>query len=463
MDLDIMQWLIFGTFIIGFFLIAFGSKFIDNLLASFLTAVLCWLLIGVKYFISNQHFDTDKFYHLLGDTTNIVFFLIFALLIVEIVRSHNGFDKLTALFKQFSSKEIPNKLSFNHLLWIVTLTSFFLASVIDNVTAALIITVAISRLIRDKEDLYFLAFFGGAVGANAGGTFSPIGEITTTQLWAGGQITFVNTVKELFIPSLISIIMPLCIYSLINSKKYINVLINDNQLETRIPIKHTRIIIFTAFIAMLFVIPILKGYLGLPPMIGAVTAFCMLWLVVMFLQKQTIKINKQLTADQTFVVIDIKGAFLKIEWETPLFFLGILLAVAALKQEHILQNLGTYIQYHIKDLPLHQPLMAFIIGLVSAVMDNVALVATVQGMYPITIQGYESNNLFWFLLSFCAGTGGSLLVVGSAAGVAVRNKLEADFGGSEINLNNWFIKNVTLWAAINYVTGFLICLLKYIF
>lgn len=451
MDLDSLQWALLGSFLVGFFLIAFGSKKIDSLLAAFLTAISCWLLVGLRYFISKKPFDTDHFYHLLGDTTNIVLFLIFALLIVEIVRMHNGFDKLTALFKQVATQKIENQLSFHHLLWVVTLTSFFLAAIIDNVTAAIIITVAVSKVVQEKKDLFFLSFFGGAVGANAGGTFSPIGEITTTQLWSGGQITFTQAILQLFIPSLISIIVPLTIYTLFKKNRYIPIYVQSDAPTHEVPLRHTQIVIITALFALLIIV-ILKGVFGLPPMIGALVAFCMLWIVVIGLHVDK---HKGIFSNE-----DVKHIFSKIEWETPLFFLGILLAVSALKEQHILQQLGTQTQLTLQHVPLYQPLMTFIIGLVSAVMDNVALVATVQGMYPMSMPGFESNNLFWFLLSFCAGTGGSLLVVGSAAGVAVRNKLESSFGACEWHLNRWFIQNVTPWAAIHYVIGFFVCLLK---
>lgn len=528
-NLDLLQWSILGTFLIGFFLIAFGNKIIDSLLASFLTAVTCWLLVALRYFYSGQHFDTDAFYHHLGDTANIVFFLIFALLIVEVVKEYNGFQRLTHFFKVIASKnEISlikkikiatgfdtetvidtNSLYFNHLLCIVSLTSFFLASVIDNVTAALIITVAVAQIIENKKRLYFLAFFGGAVAANAGGTFSPIGEITTTQLWAGGQITFLKTVAALFLPSLISIIVPLAVYCLANKNETIIAKKEENHNENKIPFTHTRLAILTALLAMLLVVPILKGYFGLPPMIGAGAAFCWLWVVVAWSQQKITLLNKDLSEKEHYTMLDIKSAFASLEWETPLFFLGILLAVSALKEQHILQNLGTILSdlpiayllgivgiilsafvfiarntikpfaflvlglglstYFYQDI-IQQPLINLIIGFVSSVMDNVALVATVQGIYNTTMSGYESDTSFWFLLSFCAGTGGSMLVVGSAAGVAVRNKLEAAYNGREynengenINLDKFFIKNITYWATINYVTGFLICLLRYIF
>ncbi|MFN0200893.1 MAG: SLC13 family permease, partial [Bacteroidia bacterium] len=484
MDLDILQWPILGAFLIGFFLIAFGSKIIDSLLASFLTAVTCWLLVALRYFYSGQHFDTDAFYHQLGDTANIVFFLIFALLIVEVVKEYNGFQRLTYFFKVIASKDDvglrkkisiafgfdkkteidTNSLYFNHLLCIVSITSFFLASVIDNVTAALIITVAVGQIIDDKKLLYFLAFFGGAVAANAGGTFSPIGEITTTQLWAGGQITFMKTIAALFLPSLISIVVPLAVYCLANKNETIIAKIEEKHHDNKIPFAHTRLVILTALLAMLLVVPILKGYFGLPPMIGAGAAFCVLWVVVAWSQQKIALLNQTLSENEQYTILDIKSAFARLEWETPLFFLGILLAVSALKEQHILQNLGKILS----DLPIayllgilglilsafvyiarktikpfafliialglstyfyhdiiQQPLINLIIGFVSSVMDNVALVATVQGMYNTSMPGYETDTSFWYLLSFCAGTGGSMLVVGSAAGVAVRNKLEA--------------------------------------
>jgi Na+/H+ antiporter NhaD/arsenite permease-like protein len=529
MDLDIFQWSILGAFLVGFFLIAFGSKIIDSLLASFLTAVTCWLLIALRYFYGGHHFETDAFYHHLGDTANIVFFLIFALLIVEVVKEYNGFQGLTRFFKVMSSEneigiikkfniacgfdkktEInTNTLYFNHLLCVVSLTSFFLASVIDNVTAALIITVAVAQIIENRKLLYFLAFFGGAVAANAGGTFSPIGEITTTQLWAGGQITFLKTVFALFLPSLISIIVPLAVYCFSNKNEIITAKNEENYNENKLPFAHTRLVILTALFAMLLVVPILKGHFGLPPMIGALAAFCLLWVVVAWSQQKITLLNQTRSENEQYTILDIKSAFARLEWETPLFFLGILLAVSALKEQQILQNLGKVLSdlpiayllgivgiiltmfifivretikpfaflvlglgfctYFYQDI-LQQPIINLIIGFVSSVMDNVALVATVQGMYNTTMQGYESDTSFWFLLSFCAGTGGSMLVIGSAAGVAVRSKLQASYGGKEytengenVNLDKFFIKNITYWAAINYVTGFLICLLKYIF
>jgi Na+/H+ antiporter NhaD/arsenite permease-like protein len=452
--IDSLQWLLLLTFIIGFFLIAFGPKKLDSVLTAFLTALICWVLVAGRQFHLHQAFAQEKFYIALGETANIVFFLIFALAIVELMKMYQGFERLTKKWKTYASK--GNSLYFNELLWVVTLSGFFLAAVIDNVTAGLIIAVSVAKFVEKKSDLYFLAFFGGVIGTNAGGTFSPIGEVTTTQLWAGGQITFLRTAAELFIPSLLSVIVPLLLHTYLVPNRPVSILPElPNQQELRIAPNHTNWVMLSGIGLMMGLVPFLKGQLELPPSIGVLAAFSMLWLLTDALQRQVHQLNEALPPQQHYQAFSIKETFQRIEWETPLFFLGILLAVSALKAENVLQSLGASVDMALQGYAFKQQGMTFIIGLVSAVMDNVALVATVQGMYPIHLAGYELNSVFWFLLSFCAGTGGSLLVVGSAAGVAVRNKLLTLPQYEGENLDKWFRRRITIWAAVNYITGFL--------
>jgi Na+/H+ antiporter NhaD/arsenite permease-like protein len=189
---------------------------------------------------------------------------------------------------------------------------------------------------------------------------------------------------------------------------------------------------------------------------GALLSVCLVWLASAIIEYRTRKRNEKSKPTQHFKTYNIKDTFTRIEWETPLFFFGILLAVEALREEHILQALGGTIDSFLDAVVYKQPIITLIVGFISAIMDNVALVATVKAMYPMQLTGYASNSPFWFFLSFCAGTGGSMLVVGSAAGVAVRNKLEHEFDATNLNLDSWYRSKISIWAFCNYMTGFLI-------
>ncbi len=462
-NLEIGQTLMFVTFMLGFGVIAFGSKYINSVLAAFITATVCWIELAAGKLWAGKTDLHQEFYAALGETGNIVFFLIFALLIVQIIEYYNGFDGITRRWKKIASRG-ENVLLFNHLLWCVTLTAFGLAVFIDNVTAAVIVTLAVAKLVKQPEELFFFAFFG-VIGANAGGTFSPIGEITTTQLWAGGQITFIETFKQLALPSFISIIVPLSAYSLLHKNKSISLqetlVIQDTNKNIK-PL-HTNIILGTSLFSLLFVVPFCKGYLHLPPALGALAALSIVWLLTEILH-WWIGESKKKRSTYEYTAVHVNELLPKMEWETPLFFLGILLAVEALKTGNVLIEIGNSVSLALAWFGAwQQPVITLIVGFVSAVMDNVALVATVQGMYPIDAGSYAPNSPFWFLLSFCAGTGGSMLVVGSAAGVAVRNKLDNEFGGKPYFLDTWFFKNISIWALINYITGFFIYLLSSFF
>lgn len=428
------------VFIVGYAAIALEHPLKINKTATALfLAVAMWLLFifsgadilvsinGLNNFLAQnpgESFITWVTHHELighlGDISEILFFLLGAMTIVELIDSHEGFRIITDKIKT------TNKVK---LLWIICFITFFLSAALDNLTTAIVMVALLRKLVADKKDRWF---FGGMViiAANSGGAFSPIGDVTTIMLWIGGHVTPINIILKTFIPSLVSMILPLFLISLFlkgNVKRPERIEKNKEKFSTS---NIERNIVFFLGIGALLFVPIFKTITHLPPYIGMLGGLSVLWIITEILHKSK--------NDEAKSQLTVAGVIRKVDTPSILFFLGILLAVAALQSAGHLDLLAKSLDKHVGNLYF----INVIIGLLSSVVDNVPLVAGAIGMYGNT---FVPDHYFWEMLAYCAGTGGSILLIGSAAGVAVMGMEKLDF--------IWYLKKMSIWALIGYLGG----------
>jgi len=406
-------------FIIGYAAIALEHPIKINKTASaLLVGTVCWTVYALTS--TESHAIQEHLSHHLASIAEILFFLLGAMTIVELIDAHQGFKIIT---DQISSKKSVV------LLWTISLLAFFLSAVLDNLTTAIVMVSLLRKIISDAEQR---KFFAGIViiAANAGGAWSPIGDVTTTMLWIGGQITAVNIMKGLFIPSLVSLVVPLVYLSykmrgqIIESKA-----VEENDfIETTA--KERNIMFFVGLGTLLFV-PIFKTITHLPPYMGMMLGLGVVWVVGEVLHSaKDEEERKPFTASY---------ALSRIDSSSILFFLGILLAIGCLEATGLLQNLAV----SMNDTFGNQDLIILLIGLASSVVDNVPLVAATMGMYDLS--SFPTDHKIWEFLAYCAGTGGSILIIGSAAGVAVMGMEKIDF--------LWYLKRISLLALLGYFAG----------
>ena len=376
--------------------------------------------------ISEYKFMTYELSHHLVDIAEILFFLLAAMTIVELIDAHEGFSIITDRIT--TNKKVA-------LMWILSFITFFFSAALDNLTTAIVMAALLSKLIKDKQDLWM---FAGIIilTANAGGAWSPIGDITTIMLWIGGQVTASNIITSVFIPSVVCAVVPL-IYLSFKLKGSIERPINEDLEEhkTNPTTKFERNLIFCLGVCGLLFVPIFKVYTGLPPYIGILLSLGLLWLTTEIIHKA--KNNEQKSA------LSVIGVLKQVDVPTIFFFLGILLAVASVQSAGQLDIVATFLN---KQFNGNIYVINMIIGLLSSIVDNVPLVAGAMGMYEIQpIGDYAIDGAFWEFLAYCAGTGGSVLIIGSAAGVAIMGILKIDF--------IWYLKNISLLALMGYVAG----------
>lgn len=406
-------WLVI-TFAVGYTLITFEHiAKINKATIALLTAVICWSIV----FITNKGEinQLGPFCEELANISQVVFFLLGALAVVEIISVHNGFKILSDCVQLRSKRS---------LLWLVTLITFFLSSILDNLTTTVVMLSLLRKIIVDENDRWVI---GGAVviAANAGGAWTPIGDVTTTMLWIGGQLTTISMVKELFFPSLVcsavscTMLMPLLKGNL--PPKAPSVV--DQKID---PISW---LLFFLGLGLLVFVPIFKLLTGLPPFMGILLALSILWLVTDIYHRSEPD-SEHLKVPHVLSKIDLSGI---------LFFLGILLAVSALHASGLLTSLAYWLDSAVGNTTL----IALFIGLASAVIDNVPLVAASMGMYDVSV--YPTDSSFWQLIAYCAGTGGSILIVGSAAGIV--------FMGMEGVNFVWYVRRISLAALVGYLAG----------
>lgn len=363
----------------------------------------------------------------LGETAAIVFFLICAMTIVEVTDSHGGFDVITSRIK-------ARKLT--SLLWIIGFITFYLSSILDNMTTTIVMIALMKRLLKEhKQRLFFAGII--VIAANAGGAWSPIGDVTTTMLWIGGQITTVNIMKTTWIASMVNLIVPLVIASFLVKGDVIPPAKVENGATGTSPFERT--LMFCMGMGSLIFVPIFKAVTHLPPYLGILFALGVLWFVGNILHRSKPYEEKE--------HLTLTKALKRIDMASVVFFIGILLAVATLSANGMLPALAQWLDARLGS----QALIVIIIGLVSAIVDNIPLVAASMGMYPLT--QFPPDSFIWEFMAYCAGTGGSILVIGSAAGVAAMGLEKIEFF--------WYARRIGPLAFAGYFAGVAAYIIQY--
>jgi NhaD family Na+/H+ antiporter len=420
-----MAGLIIGVFVIGYLAIALEHRLkINKAAIALVTGILCWTILIL--FAADSTVILNGLSHHLGELSQILFFLLGAMTIVELIDAHDGFEIIT---KRITTR---NK---RKLIWIIGLLTFFLSAVLDNLTTTIVMVSLIRKLMGDKRDRFM---FTGAIviAANAGGVWSPIGDVTTTMLWIGGQITAANIILKLFLPSLVCLLVPMVSFRFI-LKGLVKAPQEKYDQDDQVPNEQHRNIVFFSGIGILLLVPVFKAITHLPPFMGILLGLGILWIIVEILHSDK--------DEQDRKYYTVAYALRKIDTPSILFFLGILLAIAALESAGQLQQLANFLDSQIKDINI----VVLLIGLLSSVVDNVPLVAASMGMYPL--DKFPSDHYFWEFLAYCTGTGGSALIIGSAAGIAAMGIEKIDFMA--------YLKKISWLALMGYFSGALVYIL----
>jgi Na+/H+ antiporter NhaD/arsenite permease-like protein len=414
-----MNILIISLFLLGYTAIAFESRIkISKSAIALLTGVLCWTVYIL--FGGDKHFISEQLAKHLGELSGILFFLLGAMTIVELIDAHDGFDVITKRITTNNKRK---------LLWIICIITFFMSAVLDNLTTAIVMVSLLRKLIDDRNDrLYFIGMV--VIAANAGGAWSPIGDVTTTMLWIGGQISPIHIMIKLIIPSLICLIFPLSILTLKFKGVVTKPVLPENKIGFTSTSIERNIIFFTGTGSLIFV-PVFKMITHLPPFMGVLFGLAILWIVTELIHRKKDDADKD--------ALSVAQALRKVDAPSILFFLGILIAIAALESTGLLALLAQTMSEKIGKLDIIVPA----IGLLSAIVDNVPLVAASIGMYDLTT--YPMDSYLWEFLAYCAGTGGSILIIGSAAGVAAMGIEKIDF--------IWYLKKISWLAALGFFAG----------
>ncbi|MBU0902755.1 MAG: sodium:proton antiporter NhaD [Gammaproteobacteria bacterium] len=439
-------------FVLGYLCIALEHPLkIDKAASAILTAVICWtvLVLGADTILpligsgtagasSNGHHVTEELRHHLGEISEILFFLMGAMTIVELIDAHEGFKVITDRIR--TNKRVT-------LLWTVALITFFLSAALDNLTTTIVMVSLLRKLVSDQKERWFYAGIV-VIAANAGGAWSPIGDVTTTMLWIGNQVTTSGIVANLFIPSLVCLLVPLLILSVTMKGEIQRAEVKPSAEERRDPTTpFERNLVFVLGIGALVFVPVFKTVTHLPPYMGILLGLGVLWVVTEIIHR-----GKN---DEDKHPLSVVGVLRRIDTTSVLFFLGILLAVSSLATAGHLTQVATLLREGLGDVYA----INIAIGLLSSVVDNVPLVAGAMKMYPLVspealalagadstwLSNFQVNGTFWEMLAYCAGTGGSCLIIGSAAGVAA-------MGMEKINFI-WYLKKISLLAFIGYIAG----------
>ncbi len=376
-----------------------------------------------------SHFVKHELEHHLVEIAEILFFLLGAMTIVETVDQHQGFKIITDKIKT------TNKVK---LLWILSFLTFFMSATLDNLTTTIVLVALLRKLIADQKTRWFFASMV-VLAANAGGAWSPIGDVTTIMLWIGGQVTAVNIITDVIFPSLVTMIVPLVIVTFTVKGNIERPVLENGELREFTTPFERKLLLIMGVSALLFV-PVFKTVTHLPPYLGMLFGLGVIWMTTEIMHR-----NKTLEDKRQLTVI---GILKKVDVPTIFFFLGILSAVAALQSVGHLDVLAKYLDENLRNIYA----INLIIGVLSAIVDNVPLVAGAMGMYPVAeigTTGYMADFMvdgrFWQFLAYCAGTGGSILIIGSAAGVAAMGLEKIDF--------IWYMKKISLLALVGYLAG----------
>lgn len=416
-----METILVAVFVVAYAAIALEHPLkVNKSVPALIGAGLLWTIYAMYTGDVNGHLSET-----LAGTAQIVFFLMGAMTIVEVIDAHDGFDVITDRIK---TKHVST------LLWLVGLVTFFLSAVLDNLTTTIVMIAVVRKLLGNRDDRLF---FAGIIiiAANAGGAWSPIGDVTTTMLWIGGQITALSIIEGVFLASLVNLLVPLVVVAYINRGKLV---MPPPKAEFAVGGSHNSVIerniMFYAGIGVLCAVPVFKTLTHLPPFMGILFGLGLLWLAGELIHR-----NK---SDEVKQHLTLAAALQRIDMSSLVFFIGILLAVATLEHTHILSGLAHWLDHAVGS----QSLIVSIFGLVSAIVDNVPMVAAAMGMYPL--EQYPADSFIWEFMAYAAGTGGSILIIGSAAGVAAMGIEKIEFF--------WYVKKISLLALLGYIAGALV-------
>ena len=420
------------TLLIAVFVLTYAAITLEHQLKlnksapALLGAGVLWSLYALH--LGDNQALTQHLNESLVGTAQIIFFLMGAMTIVEVIDAHNGFEVIT---RRIRTQRLST------LMWLVGTVTFFLSSVLDNLTTAIVMVSLMKKLLQERDDRLFFAGII-VIAANAGGAWSPIGDVTTTMLWIGGQVTALGIMKMLFLPSVVAALIPLTITAWLLRGRAVNAPAQRTDPVSKSAAFEGQLM-FTLGLGILLLVPVFKTVTGLPPFMGVLLGLGVLWLVGDLLHKSKVEEDK--------AHLTLAHAMSRIDLSSLTFFIGILLSVAVLEHTHILSDLAQWLNDKVGRLDL----IVLLIGFASAVVDNVPLVAASMGMYSMT--DYPPDSFLWEFIAFCAGTGGSMLIIGSAAGVAA-------MGLEKINFF-WYLKHISGLALAGYLAGALVYVVQF--
>ena len=427
------------VFCIGYFFIAVESVTrINKAAVAMLMMVTCWTLFMISpesymTLLAGQDIATGVNTLIsdhLGATSTTLFFLMGAMTIVEVVDQNGGFNFVRDTMQTRSKRT---------LLWRIAFMTFFLSAILDNLTTSIVMIMILRKLVSDHKDRIIYASLV-IIAANSGGAFSPIGDVTTIMLWNKGVITAAGVIKEVLLPAIVSMVIPAYVLSL-SLKGELAVATADNQsLQTSELTAMQRKVVFFLGVGGLIFVPVFKSITHLPPFVGILLVLALLWTVT-----EVFYAHLKGDEEQSGMQKRVSQLLARIDLSTILFFLGILMAVACLESIGVLTMLGQTLNTAFDG---NHYLVTGIIGVLSSIVDNVPLVAGCMGMYPVEAMGDMAvDGIFWQLLAYCAGVGGSMLIIGSAAGVVVMGLEKITFG--------WYMRHISWIAFVGYVAGIL--------
>ena len=420
------------TLLIAVFVLTYAAITLEHQLKlnksapALLGAGVLWSLYALH--LGDNQALTQHLNESLVGTAQIIFFLMGAMTIVEVIDAHNGFEVIT---RRIRTQRLST------LMWLVGTVTFFLSAVLDNLTTAIVMVSLMKKLLQEREDRLFFAGII-VISANAGGAWSPIGDVTTTMLWIGGQVTALGIMKMLILPSVVAALIPLTITAWLLRGRAVNAPAQRTDPVSKSAAFEGQLM-FTLGLGILLLVPVFKTATGLPPFMGVLLGLGVLWLVGDLLHKSKVEEDK--------AHLTLAHAMSRIDLSSLTFFIGILLSVAVLEHTHILSDLAQWLNDKVGRLDL----IVLLIGFASAVVDNVPLVAASMGMYSMT--DYPPDSFIWEFIAFCAGTGGSMLIIGSAAGVAA-------MGLEKINFF-WYLKHISGLALAGYLAGALVYVVQF--
>jgi Na+/H+ antiporter NhaD/arsenite permease-like protein len=413
-----MEIAIITIFIIGYAAIALEHPLrVNKAATALLTGVLCWTVFVI--FSSDKQAVEHELIDHLGEVSGILFFLLGAMTLVELIDANDGFQIITEKITTNSTVK---------LMWIVSILAFFLSAALDNLTTTIVMVTMLRKITDDREQRLLFAGLT-IIAANAGGAWSPIGDVTTTMLWIGGQVTTLKIIAGVFLPSVVCMVVPLAVMSFRVGGTFSPPQIDESS---KYPTsERVRNSIFSLGVAIFIFVPIFKTVTHLPPFMGMLLGLGTMWLITELIRKRK--------HGQERESLSVADALRAIDAPSILFFLGILISIAALQSTGLLSNVADAINTTIGN----QTVIILAMGLLSSIVDNVPLVAAAQGMYNLEI--YPTDSYFWEFLAYATGTGGSALIIGSAAGVAA-------MGIEQINFF-WYVKRISWLALLGYFAG----------